>query len=155
MAIVFADLAGFVRFTEEEGEDEALDLLESFIVSVEDSLPTGARVVKNIGDGVMIVGPDPVVLTDWAIEFQEEFEGALAPAHRDPLRQDPLPGWRLLRAQRQPGGARRGARPRRRGAGHGHGPATAPAHRCGFEPIGEVQLKGIPEPTELFLAQDE
>ena len=59
MAIVFADLVGFVRFTEEEGEDEALDLLERFIVAVEDSLPGGARVVKNIGDGVMIVGPRP------------------------------------------------------------------------------------------------
>ena len=62
VAIVFADLVGFVRFTEEEGEEEALDLVESFVVSVEDSLPGSARVVKNIGDGVMIVGPDPVAL---------------------------------------------------------------------------------------------
>ena len=29
--------------------------------------------VKNIGDGVMIVGNDPVALTDWAIGFQEGF----------------------------------------------------------------------------------
>ena len=31
VAIVFADLVGFVRFTEEEGEQEALDLVESFV----------------------------------------------------------------------------------------------------------------------------
>ena len=40
-------------------------MLESFIVSVEDSIPASARVVKNIGDGLMIVGTDPVALTDW------------------------------------------------------------------------------------------
>ena len=74
VAIVFADLVGFVRFTEEEGEEEALDLVESFVTSVEESLPGSARVVKNIGDGVMIVGNDPVALTDWAIGFQEGFE---------------------------------------------------------------------------------
>ena len=34
---------------------------------------SGARVVKNIGDGVMIVGNDPVALVDWAIGFQEGF----------------------------------------------------------------------------------
>ena len=39
VAIVFADLVGFVRFTEEEGEQEALDLVESFVTSVEESLP--------------------------------------------------------------------------------------------------------------------
>ena len=31
VAIAFADLVGFVRFTEEEGEQEALDLVESFV----------------------------------------------------------------------------------------------------------------------------
>jgi class 3 adenylate cyclase len=70
-AIAFADLVGFVQFTEERGEAEALDLIEEFVVAVEDSLPTGARVVKNIGDGVMIVGNDAFGLTDWAIDFQE------------------------------------------------------------------------------------
>ena len=35
----FADLVGFVRFTEEAGEEEALDLVERFVEAVEDSLP--------------------------------------------------------------------------------------------------------------------
>ena len=75
-----------MRFTEEEGEQEALDLVESFVGSVEDSLPSSARVVKNIGDGVMIVGNDPVALTDWAIGFQEGFERRSRPRIGDPLR---------------------------------------------------------------------
>ncbi len=63
-----------MRFTEEAGEQEAVDLVETFVGSIEESLPRSARVVKNIGDGVMIVGNDPVALTDWAIGFQEGFE---------------------------------------------------------------------------------
>jgi adenylate cyclase len=74
VAIAFADLVGFVRFTEEAGEQQAVDLVEAFVTSIEESLPGSARVVKNIGDGVMIVGNDPVALTDWAIGFQEGFE---------------------------------------------------------------------------------
>src|SRR6185503_902057 len=32
--------------------------------------PEGARVIKTIGDEVMVVSPDPASLTDWAVEFQ-------------------------------------------------------------------------------------
>ena len=83
MAIAFADLVGFVRFTEEEGEQEALDLRRDASSSRSRTrCPRSARVVKNIGDGVMIVGNDPVALTDWAIGFQEGFERRSRPAHR-------------------------------------------------------------------------
>ena len=37
VAIAFADLVGFVRFTEEAGEAEALDLIERFVEAVEES----------------------------------------------------------------------------------------------------------------------
>ncbi|MBV9212953.1 MAG: MerR family transcriptional regulator [Actinobacteria bacterium] len=70
VAIAFADLAGYTRFTEEVGEEEALDLVEAFIDAVTDTLPDDARVVKTIGDAVMVVGQDPVALTDWAVGFQ-------------------------------------------------------------------------------------
>src|SRR5688500_16937736 len=63
MAFCFADLTGFVRYTEEEGDDEALDLIERFVETVEATLPSEALIVKTIGDEVMIVSPDPVVLT--------------------------------------------------------------------------------------------
>jgi adenylate cyclase len=70
VTIAFADLAGWTRFTEEVGEEEALDVVEDFIDAVSDTLPEDARVIKTIGDEVMIVGQDPVELTDWAVGFQ-------------------------------------------------------------------------------------
>ena len=70
VAIAFADLAGYTRYIEEEGEEEALSFVERFTDSVADTLPDGARIVKTIGDEVMIVGQDPRSLCDWAVGFQ-------------------------------------------------------------------------------------
>src|SRR5947207_245607 len=70
VAIAFADLAGYTRLTEEEGEEQALGAVERFVESVENTLPEDARVVKTIGDEVMVVGSDPAALTDWAVGFQ-------------------------------------------------------------------------------------
>ena len=56
VAIAFADLAGYTRFTEEEGEEEALSSVERFVEGVTNTLPEDARVVKTIGDEVMVVG---------------------------------------------------------------------------------------------------
>jgi adenylate cyclase len=69
VAIAFADLAGYTRFTEEEGEEEALSSVERFVEGVSGSLPDDARVVKTIGDEVMLVGHDVRALVDWAVEF--------------------------------------------------------------------------------------
>jgi adenylate cyclase len=69
-AIAFADLAGYTRFTEEAGEEEAFSTVERFIEAVTDTLPEDARVVKTIGDEVMIVAKDVQGLTDWAVGFQ-------------------------------------------------------------------------------------
>jgi adenylate cyclase len=70
VAIAFADLAGYTRFTEEAGEEEAFSLVERFIDAVTDTLPEDARVVKTIGDEVMLVGSDVQAMTDWAVGFQ-------------------------------------------------------------------------------------
>jgi adenylate cyclase len=74
VAIAFADLAGYTRFTEEEGDEEALSFVERFIESVNATLPDDARVVKTIGDEVMVVGQDIGALTDWAVEFQKRYD---------------------------------------------------------------------------------
>ena len=73
VAIAFCDLAGYTRYTEEEGEEEAVSLVERFVESVTDTLPEDARVIKTIGDEVMIVGQDVQALTDWAVGFQLYF----------------------------------------------------------------------------------
>src|SRR5206468_7411198 len=70
VAIAFADLAGYTRFGEEEGEEEALSYVERFVEAVGDTLPEGARVVKTIGDEVMVVGGDAGAMVDWAVVFE-------------------------------------------------------------------------------------
>ena len=71
VTIAFADLAGYTRFTEEAGEEEALTTVERFIDAVTETLPEDARVIKTIGDEVMVVGADPGALVDWAVGFQQ------------------------------------------------------------------------------------
>ncbi|HEX6714936.1 MAG TPA: adenylate cyclase regulatory domain-containing protein [Thermoleophilaceae bacterium] len=74
VAIAFADLAGYTRYVEEEGEEEALSYVERFIDAVADTLPEGTRVVKTIGDEVMVVGQDTSALVDWAVGFSRLYE---------------------------------------------------------------------------------
>jgi adenylate cyclase len=154
VAIVFADLVGFVRFTEEEGEQEALDLVESFVTAVDDSLPGSARVVKNIGDGVMIVGSDPVALTDWAIGFQEGFERRSRPRigihyGRTVYRDGDYFGGNVNLASRVVARAHAGEVLVTDTVVEAAGARTD----LEFEPIGGVQLKGFREPTSLYIAR--
>jgi adenylate cyclase len=151
VAIAFADLAGYTRLTEEAGELEAVDAVEQFVEAVKVTLPDDARVIKTIGDEVMVVGSDPSALVDWAVGFQ------LMQTER------PLPrigihvGGALYRDGDYYGRAvnlasRVGAR-----AAGGEVLVTrdvveAAGRHLEFRHIGEVRLKGFSESTELFLA---
>src|SRR4029077_7652227 len=74
MAFCFVDLTGFTRYTEEEGDEEALDMIERFVDTVEATLPNEATIVKTIGDEVMVVSPEPSTLTEWAVGFLALFQ---------------------------------------------------------------------------------
>ena len=152
VAIAFADLAGYTRLTEEIGEEEALDVVERFVESVEETLPGDARVIKTIGDEVMVVGSDPSALVDWAVGFQ------LLSGGRRPLPRIGIhAGGALYRDGDYYGRAvnlasRVGAR-----AAGGEVLVTRPVvesagRHLAFRHIGEVRMKGFDEPTELFLA---
>ncbi len=65
---------GSPSYTEEEGDEEALDLIERFVDTVEATLPAEATIVKTIGDEVMIVSPEPATLTEWAVGFLYFFQ---------------------------------------------------------------------------------
>lgn len=154
VAIAFADLVGFVRFTEEAGEAEALDLIERFVEAVEETLPGDARVVKNIGDGVMIVGNDPAALTDWAIGFQAGF------ARRSRPRIGIHYGLTMYRDGDYYG---RNVNLASRVVSRAHAGevlVTEPVYEIisddpslHFEAIGDVQLKGFTQPTSLYIAR--
>jgi adenylate cyclase len=152
VAIAFADLAGYTRLTEEEGELTALDAVERFVEGVENTLPDEARVIKTIGDEVMIASPDAGGLIDWAVGFQR------LQVER------PLPrigihyGVALYREGDYYGrdiniASRVAAR-----SAAGEVLATRPVvEQAGshleFERIAEVKLKGFSQPTEVFIAR--
>jgi adenylate cyclase len=150
VAIAFADLAGYTRLTEEVGEEEALEVVERFIELVGETLPDDARVIKTIGDEVMVVGTDAAALAHWGVGLVEA------------VVERPLPrigihaGSALYRDGDYYGRAvnlasRVGAR-----ATGGEvlvtREVTEAARGLAFQPIGEVKLKGFEEATELFLA---
>jgi adenylate cyclase len=152
VAIAFADLTGYTRLTEEQGELTALDAVERFVEAVEITLPDDARVIKTIGDEVMIVGSDPAALTDWAVRFQR-------------LRNErPLPriavhyGVALYRDGDYYGrDVNIASRVAARSAG-GEVLVTRPVvnevgGQLDFERIAEVKLKGFSEATEIFIAR--
>ena len=58
-AFAFCDLAGFTAFTADRGDDAAIELVETFRVHVEQTLPPGARIVNRIGDGLLVHFSDP------------------------------------------------------------------------------------------------
>jgi adenylate cyclase len=152
VAIAFADLAGYTRLTEELGDEEAVSAVERFVEQVELSLPEEARIIKTIGDEVMVVGSDAAALLDWAVAFQEG------------VAERPLPrigihyGETLYRDGDYYGReVNQASRVAARAAG-GEVLATRPvvdqAHPgLELERIGEVRLKGFADTTELFLAR--
>jgi adenylate cyclase len=154
VTIAFADLAGYTRLTEERGEEVAVGAVERFVEAVGRTLPIDARVIKSLGDEVMIVGADPVGLTQWAVDFQTELPaGSPAPRigvhHGEALYRDgDYYGREVNRA----------ARVVARAAGGevlvsaSVVDASTAAERLTFELIGGVVLKGFSEPTELYLA---
>ncbi len=154
VTLCFIDLTGFVRYTEEEGDEEALDVIERFTETVESTLPAEATIVKTIGDEVMIVSPDPASLTEWAVGFLGLFQ------ERPQPRVGIHHGWAVYRD------------------GDYFGTEVNLVHRIvnralggevlvtdrvaesveedeylELEPIGAVELKGFPEPTPLYVVR--
>jgi adenylate cyclase len=154
ITLCFIDLTGFTRYTEEEGDLEALDVVENFVETVEATLPPEATIVKTIGDEVMVVSPDAASLTEWAVGLLAHF----------PVGPQPRVGVHCANAVYRDGDY--------------FGTHVNLAHRVvsraqagevlvtdqvietiegretlTFEPIGEVGLKGFPTPTPLFLVR--
>jgi adenylate cyclase len=154
VTLCFIDLTGFTRYTEEEGDLEALDVVEYFVETVETTLPPEATIVKTIGDEVMVVSPEPASLCEWAVDLLAGF----------PERPQPRVGIHYAEAVYRDGDY--------------FGTHVNLAHRVvdraqagevlvtdrvveaidgrdglAFEPIGEAKLKGFPTPTPLFLVR--
>jgi adenylate cyclase len=150
VTLCFIDLTGFTRYTEEEGDLEALDVVENFVETVEATMPPEATIVKTIGDEVMVVSPDPGALTEWALGLLDRF----------PERPRPRVGIHYANAVYRDGdyfGTH--VNLVHRVVGRAQAGEVLVTDRVAeslsdrgltCEPIGEVHLKGFPAPTPLF-----
>jgi adenylate cyclase len=158
-AIVFTDIVGFTELTNTHGDDVALALLERQEVLVRDALPPTSRVVKELGDGLLLWFDDACDALTTCLALQRRFESESA---------DPLPLWVRI-------GMHWGT-PRRRGddivgrdvnlaarivdlAAPGEvlcSEATAdhvgPLDGVEYEPLGPVIVRGFPDPVPLVRA---
>src|SRR3954467_4527725 len=151
VAIAFADLAGYTRYVEEEGEEEALSYVERFIGAVGDTLPEGARVVKTIGDEVMVVCQDVGAIVDWAVGFSRLYADE-RPAPRIGVSSGPVLyrdgdyfGREVNLASRVVARARGGEV---LVTGHALDELRETGH-LSIDNIGQVKLKGFTEPRAL------
>ncbi|HEX5763604.1 MAG TPA: MerR family transcriptional regulator [Solirubrobacterales bacterium] len=153
VALCFIDLTGFTRYTEEEGDMEALDVVENFVGTVEATMPSEATLVKTIGDEVMVVSRDPGPLTEWAVglldRFTERPRPRVAIHHADAVYRDgDYFGTHVNLVHRVVGRAHAGevlvtdsVAEALRGRG------------LTCEAIGEVNLKGFPVATPLYVVR--
>ena len=161
-AIVFTDIVGFTQLTDERGDDIALMLLERQEKIVRCALPADARVVKELGDGLLLWFAEAKAAIDTSLALQRAFDNAT---------EDDLPLWVRI--------AVHWGAPRRRGddivgrdvnltarivelAGPGEvlcseTTADLVGARTGvrFEPLGPVFVRGIAEPVPIVRVVDE
>jgi len=160
-AIVFTDLVGFTEFTALSGDDAALELLATQARLVDEALPSAARVVKELGDGLLLYFPDPAEAVQTGLDLQRRFEaaseatgmplwirvgmhaGAVRERGRDLVGHDVNVAARIVDVAAAgevlvSEAVRRDAQPR------------IPAVR--FVELGPVVMKGIPDPIRLWRA---
>jgi class 3 adenylate cyclase len=158
-AIVFTDIVGFTELTDTHGDDVALALLERQENVVRDALPECARLVKELGDGLLLWFDDPAQAVLTCLQLQVRFEHDSG---------DDLPIWVRM-------GVHWGC-PRRRGddiigrdvnlaariadlAGPGDVllsestvEEVGPLPGVDFEPLGPVVVRGFADPIGLVRA---
>ena len=156
--IVFADLEGFSDVVAREGDEAASAILDRLDLAVEAVLDgTGARLVKRLGDGVMIAAPSPEDGLKVATHLPTSFADAVADlpfririrvgGHRGMVRQrgDDLIGYHVNVAARVAEQAR-GDEVLVTGALHDAAPLPA---SVAAEAAGLLVAKGVPERPPL------
>jgi adenylate cyclase len=159
-AVAFTDIVGFTEFTADHGDADALVVLDLQDRIVRETLAGAGRIVKTLGDGVMLWFGDPVTGLGTCLELRDRFEAAAT---------DDAPLWVRM-------GLHWGC-PTARGddlVGHdvnlaarivdvaGPGELLVSEHLCAavdddvpglcLEELGPVVMKGIPDPVGLFRA---
>lgn len=158
---VFTDIVGFTEFTAVQGDSAAVALLARQEVIVSRSLPAGARVVKELGDGLLLAFADSCVALETCLALQEQFADAASDEtplwvrvgmHSGPLtrRGADLVGNTVNIAARIVDVAGPGEVLVSNAVEQAVRARPAPAYQ--FEQLGPVIMKGVPEPIPLFRA---
>jgi len=161
-AVVFTDLVGFTEYTAVQGDADAVALLglqESIVLR---TLPSAARVVKELGDGLLLWFADATEALGTCLVLRGRFEAT--------ARETSLPLWVRI--------GMHWGRPARRGddlVGHDVNLAARIVDLAGpgevlcsgavrdaagdevpgveFVELGPVVVKGIPDPVALWRAE--
>ena len=150
-AIAFLDISGFTTLTEEHGDEAAAALvgaLEDLVEAV--ARRRGGKIVKRLGDGVMLHFVDPTQ----AVAAARELVGGAAETGLPPARVGIDAGRVVFRDGDYYGRTVNVAARIAEHAGPGDvlvSPAVA-ARTDGLEEVGPVALKGLREPVTLFRA---
>jgi adenylate cyclase len=159
--IMFTDLVGFTEFIADHGDAVVLDLLAVQERLVRESLPPRARVVKELGDGLMLSFDDPCDAVATGLALQERFEAEAANSDfplwvriglhsgRPLPRGDDFVGNDVNIAARvvdiaAPGEVIASEATARQAADRLEGIV--------FEPLGPAVMKGIPSPVAIYRA---
>jgi adenylate cyclase len=160
-AVAFTDICGFTEFTAVRGDRDALRLLGTQERLVHGCLPNGARVVKELGDGLLLWFPNATSALTTTLQLQDQFESESAATE--------LPLWVRI-------GVHWGTQTKRGDdlIGHDVNIASRVADVAGptevvvtdqlleqirpsdaldqfeIEELGPVVMKGLPDPIRLF-----
>ena len=149
----FIDLAGFTALTEAQGDEDAADVAVRFAGVTQSVLAPGDRLVKSIGDAVLVTSPTP----EAGVEL---VENVLMQAARDSRLPSCRAGLHHGEAVMRSGdifGAAVNLAARVAGEAHagevlGTLDVADAASRAGIPvaPLGEVLLKNVRKPVELY-----
>lgn len=77
LSFLIADLAGYTALTEVHGDLSALELIEKYLVLVEESLNPDVSLVERVGDEVVIVSNNADSLANTALKLLDKVENEL------------------------------------------------------------------------------
>ena len=90
-AVAFVDLTGFTRLTEERGDEEAAEIAMRLGELTTDTVrPYGGRVVKLLGDGVLVRFGDATVAADATLDLLGALPASALPSGHAGLASGPL-----------------------------------------------------------------
>lgn len=152
-AVVFVDLSGYTRLTEEAGDEVAVRFAATLQRDAEAVVASkGGRLVKLLGDGAMLHLPDAARGVEAALDLVRTLGvdrgiSAHAGVHAGPVieRDLDLFGRTVNLAARLAQAAGPGEVLASQAVVHAVNDAAVR-----FEPVGGVELKGIPGPVRLF-----